>query len=111
MVSPTLACSWSASTTVGALGGVGVGGQAVGAGAGVELVDDVVGRGEQDGVPAGGQVGPPRLVGHVGGGLVGADVDAVVVDVEADAGRVGVVQRQAGGGFGGGLEPHDFATG
>ena len=85
---------------MGAVGRVGVGGQSVGAGAGVECVDDVVGRREQDGVRAGGQVGPPRLVGHVGGGLVGADVDAVVVDVEADAGRVGVVQREPGGGLG-----------
>src|SRR6476659_536286 len=82
--------------------GVGVGGEAVDAGAGVERADDVGGGGQQYGVCAGGQVGSPRVVGHVGGGVVGADMDAVVVDVEADAGRVGVVQRQPGGSFGGG---------
>ena len=88
-----------------------MGGEAVGAGAGVEVVDDVVGGGEQEAVARRRPVGPPRSVGHVGGGFVGADVDAVVVDVEADAGGVGVVQRQPGGGFGGGVEPHDFGQG
>ncbi|KMO70766.1 hypothetical protein MCHLDSM_05659 [Mycolicibacterium chlorophenolicum] len=86
-------------------------GEAIGAGPGVELVDDVVGGGEQDGISAGGLVGAPRLIGHVGGGLVGADMDAVMVDVKADSGRVGVMQRESGCGLGGRLEPHHFAQG
>ena len=39
-------------------------------------------------------VGQPRLERHVGGGFVGADVHAAVVDVEADARRVPGTQRQ-----------------
>ena len=38
-------------------------------------------------------------------------MDAVVVDVEPDAGRVGVVQRQPGGSFGGRPEAHYFGEG
>ena len=91
--------------------GLGVGGQPVVTGAGVERVDDVVGGGEQDAVGTGREVGAPRLIGHVCGGLVGADVHAVLIDVEADARRIGVVQREPGGGFGRRLEPHDLAEG
>src|SRR5213079_1710664 len=67
---------------------VAFGGQAVAAGAGVEGIDGVVGRSEQQTVAAGLKVGAPGGVGHVGGGFVGADMDAVVVDVVADAAGV-----------------------
>ena len=76
--------------------GVGVGerGQSGGTGADVEFVDDGVGGGEQQGVAAGVLVGQPCLERHVGGGLVGADMHAAVVDVEADARRVAGPQSQ-----------------
>ena len=90
-------------------------GEPVEAGAFVELGDQVVGGGQQDGVAAGGAVGGPRCVGHVGGGGIGADMDTVVVDVEADSGGVTGADGQAGGGFGfpgfGVGEAHDGAQG
>ena len=95
----------------GRVGRVGIGGQPVDAGAGIERVDHVVGGGQQDRVSACGQIGAPSLVGHVRGGFFGADMDAMVVDVEADPGRVGVVQRQPGGGLGGRAETHHFGKG
>ncbi|ETA89980.1 hypothetical protein O984_24665 [Mycobacterium avium 05-4293] len=96
-----------------AAGGGGGGGEPVEAGAFVELGDQIVGGGQQDGVTTGGAVGGPRGVGHVGGGGVGADMDAVMVDVEADSGGVSGADGQAGGGFGlagfGVGETHDGA--
>lgn len=90
-------------------------GEPVEAGPFVELGDQIIGGGEQDGVTPGGAVGGPRGVGQVGGGGIGADVDAVVVDVEADSGGISGAHRQAGGGFGlagfGVGEAHDGAQG
>ena len=59
----------------------------------------LVGASRMESRPAAG-VGRPGLVGHVGGGALGADMDPLVVDVEADRGRVTGAQREAGGGFG-----------
>ena len=84
------------------------GGEPVEAGAGIEGVDDVVGRGQQNAVFAGVEVGGPRGVGHVSGGVIGADMDSVVVDVEAQTGRVTGPDRQCGSAFGGGTEPHQL---
>ena len=76
--------------------GVGLGerGQPGGTGADVEFVDDGVGGGEQQGVAARALIGQPCLKRHVGGGLVGTDMHAAVVDVEADARRVPGPQSQ-----------------
>ena len=69
------------------------------AGAGVEVVDDGVGGGQQQGFAARRGCRPASVEGHVCGGFVGADVDAAVVDVVADAGGVTRPQGQRGGAF------------
>jgi hypothetical protein len=85
-----------------------VGGQTCGAGAGVEVVDDRVGGSQEQAVAPGVVVGQPRRKRGVRGGLVGADVNAPGVDVEADPGRVAAAQRQRRRGLGAGVKPHDF---
>src|SRR6202011_512638 len=76
-----------------------------------EHVDGVVGGGQQQGIAAGVEVGGPGVIGHVGGRGVGADVDAVVVDVVADAGGVQGAQCQRGRAFGGGGESDQLREG
>ena len=86
-------------------------GETVQAGAFVEFGDLFVGGRQQDGVPPGCDVGGPGGIGHVGGVLVGADVHALVVDVERDAGGIAVAHRQTGRAFAGIGEPHDGRKG
>lgn len=84
-------------------------GEAIVAGAVVEVVHDVVGRGEDHRVSVCRPVGSPPGVGGVvdGGGASG--MDPAVVEVVPEPGGVTVTQQQARGGFGGVGEPHDVA--
>ena len=88
-----------------------VGGEPVGAGAGVELRDQLAGGGEHHRVPAGGAVRGPRRVGLRGDGARVADVQPAVVEVEADPGRVARAQRERRGGFRGVGEAHHLGQG
>ncbi|SLC74304.1 Uncharacterised protein [Mycobacteroides abscessus subsp. abscessus] len=83
-------------------------GDAVAAGPGVELIDGRVGGGQQQAVASSFDVGAPRVVRHVGGGGIGADMDALRIDVEAQSGGVSGPQGQGGGGLGFGVEPYEF---
>ena len=85
--------------------------EAVVACAGVEGIDDVVGRGEQDAVAPGVQIGRPRAVCHVGGGLFGPDVHAPVVDVVPESHGVAAADRQCRSTFGGRDESHQLGQG
>ncbi|SIC59218.1 Uncharacterised protein [Mycobacteroides abscessus subsp. abscessus] len=72
-------------------------GDAVGLGALIEFGDGRGGGRQHDAVDALIDVGAPRGVGHVGGGRIGADVYALVVEIEAQGCRIGLAQRQTGG--------------
>ena len=78
--------------------------EAVVAGAGVQLGDEVAGGGEHDRVQAGGSVGLPGVEHVVGDRGQVADVDAVVVEVEAECFGVPIAEGEAGGALGGGLD-------
>lgn len=94
-----------------------VGGESISAGASVDGVDQVTRRGEQDGVQSGRALGSPcsvRLI-EAGGGV--ADVDALVVGVVRDRGRITVTQGKRRGCLGvvraavGVSEPRDVGEG
>ncbi|SHW57598.1 Uncharacterised protein [Mycobacteroides abscessus subsp. abscessus] len=85
--------------------------ESVAAGARVEFVDHGVGGRQQQTVASGFEVAAPGVVGHVSRCSVGADMDPVVVDVEAQSGRVTGAQREGGGGLRFGVEPHQFGQG
>ena len=68
--------------------------EAVGAGALVELGDQLAGGGEHDRVEAGGPVGRPGGEDILGAGGEVADVDAVVVEVEPERLGSAVAQGQ-----------------
>ena len=57
---------------------------AVGAGAGVQLRDDLAGRGEQDRVDAGSTIGRPRLEREISRGRQVADVYPSVIEIEPE---------------------------
>ena len=80
----------------------------VGLGAGVEFGDQVAGGGDHEGVRAGVAGGEPGVEDLVGAGAEVADVDAVVVEVEAERFGVAGAQREAGGAFGGVGEADEF---
>ena len=88
--------------------GVGLLVEAVLAGALVEFGDQLAGGGEHDRVEALVGVGTPRGEGVVGHGGQVTDVDALLVQVEAERAGVAVPQGQRGGRFGGVGEPHEF---
>ena len=72
--------------------------EAVLAGALVEFGNQLAGGGEHDRIEALVGVGTPRGEGVVGHGGQVTDVDALVVEVEAERRRVAVAQREGGGG-------------
>lgn len=72
----------------------------VGLGAGVEFGDQRSGGGDHEGVGAGVAGGEPGVEDLVGAGAEVADVDAVVVEVEAERFGVAGAEREAGGAFG-----------
>ena len=74
--------------------------EAVVAGAAVEVGDEFAGGGEHDRVQSGGSVGRPSGEGILGDGGEVADMDAAVVEVEAECARVAVAEGERGGGFG-----------
>ena len=79
----------------------------VGLGASVEFGHQGAGGGDHEGVGAGLAGGEPGVEDLVGAGAEVADVDAVVVEVEAE--RLGVTgaEGEAGGAFGGVCEPDE----
>ena len=92
--------------------GDGVGGaglaEAVGAGATVELADELAGGGKHDRVVPGVAVVAPGVEDLVGQGGLVPDVDAPAVQVEAERLGHSLAQRQGGGAFGGVGEPHEL---
>ena len=81
ITSPTLAWFPSARRTSRAAAGVV---EAMIAGAAVEFGDQLAGGGEHDRVESGRSVGNPSGEGILGGGGEVADVDAAVIEVEAE---------------------------
>ena len=75
--------------------------QAIGAGASVEVRDEVPGGGEHDRVEPSRPVGNPSREGILGGGGEVADMDAPVVEIEAPAPRVAVAEGERCCRFGG----------
>ncbi len=75
------------------------------AGANVQLGDQVAGGGEHDAVPVGGPVGRPGGEQVLDGGGLVADMNAVLVEVVAERGRVTGADGEGGGAFGGVAEP------
>ncbi|SHQ63950.1 Uncharacterised protein [Mycobacteroides abscessus subsp. abscessus] len=86
-------------------------GNAVGLGALIEFGDRRSGGRQHDAVDALIDVGTPRGVGHVRGGRIGADVHALIVEIEAQGGRIGLAQRQTSGRFGRVGEPNNGRQG
>ena len=80
----------------------------VGPGPRVQLVDGRGGRGEEEGVAAGADVGEPRRVGGVRHRRVGAGEDPAVGQVVVGGRGVAASDLQGGFGFGGVGEPEDF---
>ena len=66
----------------------------------VQLPDLFLGGRDEQRVEAGSTVGRPGGEGLIGGGRVVADVDAAVVEVVPESGRLAAADRQRGGGFG-----------
>lgn len=77
----------------------------------VEFGHQIVGGGQQQGVVVLLVVLSPGLECHVDGHRVGADMDALVVDVERDTRRITLAQSESGLGFGGRGEPHHLRQG
>ncbi|SHS80945.1 Uncharacterised protein [Mycobacteroides abscessus subsp. abscessus] len=104
-------CAGSIAQAAGAPGPASGAGDAVGLGALIEFGDGRRGGRQHDAVDALVDVGAPRGVGHVGGGRIGADVHALVVQIEAQGCRIGLAQCQTGGRFGGVSEPNHCRQG
>ena len=75
--------------------------ESVGAGAVVEVGDQLAGGGEHDRIQPGRPVSRPGGEGVLGGGGQVADVHPAVVEVEVECGGVAVAEGEGGGGFGG----------
>src|SRR5450756_344120 len=80
----------------------------VGAGASVQLGDEVAGRGEHDRVQTLPPVGLPSVEDLVGDAAQVADVDPAPVQVEAERLTMSLAQRQRGAAFGGVGEPDEL---
>ena len=90
---------------------VGLLGEAVVAGSGVQCGDQVAGGGEHDAVSPGGAVGGPGGEQLGGGGGRVADVHPLLGEVVAEGRWVTDAQREGGGAFGQVAEVHDLGEG
>jgi hypothetical protein len=73
--------------------------KAAGAGTPVQLGDEVAGRGDHEAVEAAVTVGLPRAEQLLGRGGGVADVDALLIEIEAERFRSAVTKGEGGGGL------------
>ena len=91
ITSPAQACFPSASRTAAIRN---VAGEAMGAGAPVELGDKLTGGGDHDRVEPSRSIGNPSVKGILGGLGEVADLDTSVIEVEGERGRIGFAEGE-----------------